>query len=102
MQLLTQELRKQLPPLYTYNHGWDGVAWVKFYAPNEGWTWYASEFDGTNLFYGLIIIDEPILDLFSLLELEEYAGDRGRDVVCDHSFEPATLRYLFNIYQHIA
>jgi hypothetical protein len=46
MELLTPELRAQLPPLYAQDGSPDAIAYVKFFVPNSNWTWYASEFDG--------------------------------------------------------
>ena len=43
MQLLTDELRQQLPPLYAQEHVADPVVHVKFFTPDSSWTWYATE-----------------------------------------------------------
>ena len=56
MKLLTEEIRKQLPPLYGQDgKGGDAIAYVKFFTPDSSWTWYATEFspdEGT--FFGLV------------------------------------------------
>ncbi len=31
------------------------LAQVKFFTPDAQWTWYVSEFDGEDLFFGLVI-----------------------------------------------
>jgi hypothetical protein len=42
--LITQETRNQLPKLYSGEEkGLDAIARVKFFTPDSGWTWYASE-----------------------------------------------------------
>ncbi len=41
MKLLTDELRKRLPPLRATEHEDDPIAVVKFFTPDAGWTWFA-------------------------------------------------------------
>ena len=53
--LLDQASREKLPPLYSQEEqGLDAVAQVKFFTPDSNWTWYASEFDGDDIFFGLV------------------------------------------------
>ena len=56
MKLLTQALLKQLPALYANEDKGlkDSLAYVKFFMPDGGWTWYASEYDGEDIFFGLV------------------------------------------------
>ena len=62
MHLLTQAIRRKLPPLYANEEkGTDALAIVKFFTPDSSWTWYASEFDGDDLFFGLAVGVEPEL-----------------------------------------
>jgi len=75
MKLLTEELRKKLPPLYSQEHIEDPIAVVKFFHPLSTYTWFATEFDGTDLFFGLVIGHEPELGYFSLSELESIGND---------------------------
>ena len=43
MKLLTQEIRKKLPPLYSQeDKGGKAVVVVKFFTPWTGWTWLAT------------------------------------------------------------
>ena len=54
--LLDQESREKLPPLYSgEEQGLDAHAQVKFFTPDAQWTWYASEFNGDDIFFGLVI-----------------------------------------------
>ena len=54
--LLDVESRELLPPLYSgEDRGLDTLAQVKFFTPESNWTWYASEFDGEDIFFGLVI-----------------------------------------------
>ena len=42
---------------------------MKFFSAS--WTWYATEFDGDDTFFGLVVGDYPELGYFTLTELEE-------------------------------
>ena len=53
MQLLTDELREQLPPLYSQENTKDPTIICKFFTPDSQWTWYALEFDGEDIFFGV-------------------------------------------------
>lgn len=100
MQLLTQELRKALPPLYSgEKQGTAALALVKFFTPDAGWTWYACEFDGEDIFFGLCVGDMPELGYFSLSELERVRGQFGLLVERDLSFKPTSLEVLLQIHR---
>jgi hypothetical protein len=95
MQLLTNELQKKLPKLYANEEKrMEALALVKFFTPDSSWTWYASEFDGENIFFGLAVGFCPELDYFSLSELQKVRGKLGLPVERDLWFEPTTLAVL--------
>jgi hypothetical protein len=95
MYLLTKAIRQRLPPLYANEEkGLDALAIVKFFTPDAHWTWYASEFDGEDLFFGLAVGFEPELGYFRLLELQSVRGQLGLPVERDKFFEPTPLRKL--------
>jgi hypothetical protein len=54
MKLLTKELLKQLPPLYSQENEKDPMVICKFFYPDFSWTWYAIEFDGKDIFFGYV------------------------------------------------
>ena len=94
-QLLTDELRQQLPPLYSNEEiGMDAPALVKYFTPDSNWTWYASEFNGKETFFGLVSGFDVELGYFSLSELDELRGPMGLPIERDLHFEPTTLREL--------
>lgn len=100
MQLLTKELRNALPPLYSGEEkGTAALALVKFFTPDAGWTWYASEFDGKDTFFGLCVGDEAELGYFSLSELENLRGKLGLPVERDLYFEPTSLDQLLQTHR---
>lgn len=95
MPLLTEELRQRLPMLYeTEERGLEALAQVKFFTPDSNWTWYASEFDGEDIFFGLVAGLEVELGYFSLQELKEIRGPLGLPIERDLYFEPTDLREL--------
>jgi hypothetical protein len=80
MKLLTKAIAKQLPALCsTDGQGDEAVAQVKFFALGSSWTWYATEFDGVDTFFGLVEGFETELGYFSLAELEsvKFLGIQG-------------------------
>jgi hypothetical protein len=64
---------------------------VKFFTPDSGWTWYASEFDSQNIFFGWVDGLEQELGYFSFSELQEVTGPFGLHVERYVHFEPARL-----------
>lgn len=75
MILLPDEIRQALPPLRaTESLGLDAPIIVKYFTPSSNWTWYATEFDGEDLFFGLVDGFEKEMGYFSLSELETIHG----------------------------
>ena len=95
MKLLTEEIRRQLPPLYSTEGDPDPVAQVKFFTPDSFWTWYAIEFDGKDTFFGLNVGHFAELGYFSLAELQSVRGPLGLSVERDLYFEPTPLSDLY-------
>ena len=100
MHLLTNAIRRQLPPLYANEEqGTDALAIVKFFTPDSSWTWYASEFDGEDVFFGLAVGVEPELGYFRLSELQAVRGKLGLPVERDKFFESTSLRELLEKHE---
>ena len=94
-ELLPQELKEQLPKLYeNEEYGLEAKALVKFFTPDSNWTWYASEFDGEDILFGLVSGFEVELGYFSLAELEGVRGPLGLPKERDLHFRPETLQEL--------
>jgi len=91
LKLLTKALRRKLPPLYSQEQEADPMVICKFFTPDSNWTWYAYEFDGQDLFFGLIYGLETELGYFSLQELEAARGPLGLPIERDLHFTPKKL-----------
>jgi hypothetical protein len=98
--LLDQASREKLPALYSNEEkGLDALAQVKFFTQDSNWTWYASEFDGKDTFFGLVSGFEVELGYFSLKELQEARGPMGLQIERDLDFETKTLKELIEWHQ---
>ena len=95
MKLLTQEIRRKLPPLYSQeDKGGKAVVQVKFFTPDSSWTWLATEFDGEDTFFGLVLGHEKELGYFSLKELQSIKGPMGLPIERDLYFPAKTLEEI--------
>lgn len=109
MELLDEETRAKLPPLYaTEEDGLKTLAQVKYFTPDAQWTWYASEgqevdedgYPDTDkekvdyLFYGMVAGFEVEFGYFSLAELETATGPMGLPIERDLYYEPKSLQEL--------
>lgn len=99
MKLLTDELRKTLPALYSQEKEKDPTVVCKFFLPATKWTWFAIEFDGDDLFFGYVAGEYPELGYFSLSELERLDGPFGLGVERDLYFEPQKLSEIKKEYE---
>lgn len=94
MKLLTAEIREKLPPIYTTQDQEDPIVFAKFFTPWSNWTWYATEFDGADTFFGLVVGLETELGYFSLSEMESVRGPGGLTIERDRGFQPIPLSQL--------
>ena len=98
--LLDQQSREKLPALYSGEElGLMAIALVKFFTPDSNWSWYASEFDGDDLFFGLVSGFEVELGYFSLSELQSVKGSLGLPIERDLYYEPKTLKELMKKHE---
>ena len=101
-KLLDKATREQLPALYANEEaGLDANAQVKFFTPDSNWTWYASEFDGEDIFFGLVSGFEVELGYFSLSELESVTGPLGLPIERDMHFQPKSLKELMEYHRQL-
>jgi hypothetical protein len=91
MELLTEESRRQIPPLYTTEGQDDPIVWVKLFTPWTSWTWYVTEFDGDDTLFGWVDGEFPEMGYTSLSEIQEVTGPFGLKVERDLHFRPCRL-----------
>ena len=97
---MTAEIRKNLPGLYANEAlGLSALAMVKFFTPDSNWQWYASEFDGEDVFFGLVIGHFVELGYFSLAELRSVRGPLGLPVERALDFKATPLEDLREHYK---
>ncbi|NLI41999.1 MAG: DUF2958 domain-containing protein, partial [Caldisericales bacterium] len=89
-----RELRSRLPPLRSTKAQPDFLIQLKFFTPDSNWTWYAIEFDGEDLFFGLVIGFEAELGYFRLSELQNVRGPLGLPIERDMFFPPIPLSHI--------
>ena len=97
MSLMTDELKQKMPRLYAQEKEPDPIVWVKFFDAFGSWTWFGTEFDGVDTFFGWVDGDFPELGYFSLSELESVhiAASGIPRIERDLYFEPCHLSTLF-------
>ena len=94
MKLMTNELEKTFPPIYSNEEKdpKDVLIIAKFFCPWNIWTWYATEFDlQTGQFFGFVRGLDDELGYFSLEELESIRGPVGLTIERDLYFGVHTL-----------
>jgi hypothetical protein len=87
LKLMTEELRKKIPKLYSQETEKDPLVYAKYFTPDSSWTWYALEFDGEDTFFGYVDGFEPELGYFSLSEMESVKGPLGLKIERDLYWE---------------
>jgi hypothetical protein len=91
MELLTDELRAQLPTLYAQEKEKDPMVYIKLFTPWTGWTWYITEGqqEGDDyIFFAYVIGQEKEWGYSSLRELESVRGPGGLTIERDLYFTP--------------
>ena len=93
MKLMTEALKKEFPKLRQTDGDKPGEVKIvaKYFTPWTNWTWYATEFDGEDLFFGFVRGMDNELGYFSLSELEEVNGPAGLKIERDLHFGEHTL-----------
>ena len=94
-KFITKEIEKALPAIYSQENVSDPIVVAKWFSPYSNWRWFAIEFDGEDIFFGLVQGFEVELGNFSKKELEELTFGLGRYQVPaierDLSWQPKKL-----------
>lgn len=91
MQLLTEELRASLPPLYAQDGNRNPTVHAKFFTPDSNWTWFITEGgaeDDDYIFFGYVIGFEEEWGYSALSDLESVRGPLGLPIERDLYFKP--------------
>src|SRR6266566_5364983 len=102
MELLTEELRKQLLLLYSQEKEADPMVYAKFFHPLSNMTWYAIEGspeDDDFIFFGWTHSDFPELGYFSLNEMQAVQV-MGLGIERDEHFTPMKLSEVKKLHEH--
>ncbi len=100
MKLLTAEIRKALPPVYSTDELplEEKIVICKFFTPDANWTWYVFEGeetdDGDFEFFGMVHGNEKELGYFRLSQIEEIRGRLRLPVERDRSVFKVPYREL--------
>lgn len=104
VKLLTQEIRKKLPPLYAQeDKGGKAIVHLKLFTPDSSFTWYITE--GSPItddrgkevdfhFFGLVDGYDKELGYVALSELQSVRGPLGLPIERDLWWEPKTLEEI--------
>ena len=95
MDLLPEELRKTLPPLYSQESSNAPIVHAKLFTPDAGWTWLITEGseqpDGDVLLFGYVIGQEEEWGYFVLSEIVSVRGPLRLPVERDLWFQPGPI-----------
>ena len=99
MKLLTKEILKKLPKLYSQpahdDLSQEMVFYVKLFTPDSNWTWFIAEYDPeTEIAWGLVKGQEQEFGSFSMKEIKELRGPFGLPVERDICFDPIKEKAL--------
>src|SRR3989338_8823417 len=99
MKRLADELRAQLPPLYAQEHNKDPLVYLKFFTPDNYWTWFVTEGSPDDKeeegdkadfrFFGFVYGHFGEWGYFLLSEMESARGPKGLPIERDLGFKPA-------------
>ena len=94
MELITQNIKEQIPKLYETEEQNNPIVYVKLFL--DGWTWHITELsiDGDIAFGYVVSPFESELGYFSLKELETIKGSLKLGVERDSSFKPTALALI--------
>jgi hypothetical protein len=103
MELLPNELRQRLPPLYSQEGVEDKTIHCKYFTPDSSWTWYVIEGspEGDDfIFFGYVIGFEKEWGNFALSELSAARGPLGLPIERDLYFKPAPFSQVMPKEHH--
>ncbi len=101
MELLTSELRTELPKRYTQDGNENPTVYAKFFFPAGNWTWFVTEGEPDSddfRFFGYVIGDFDEWGYFSLNELQSVSV-QGLTVERDLYFKQGTFTEVLSVFR---
>lgn len=77
--------------------GLDTLTQVKFFTPDSNWTWYATEFDGQDIFFGLVVSFDIEVGYLSLSKLLKTMAPRGLPIERNLNFKLKHLKEFLEL-----
>ena len=100
MKLITKEIEKRLPKLYSQENEADPIVQLKLFTPDAQWTWYIYEGEkhedagGDWLLFGKVVspmCPDGEIGYVSMPELRKVRGGLGLPIERDMYFKPKPL-----------
>ncbi|KKN86992.1 hypothetical protein LCGC14_0262610 [marine sediment metagenome] len=103
MELLTKEIREKFKKVGSQEKKELGeqIVVVKFFDPTGSWTWYATEFDGKDIFFGLVDGFELEWGPFSLSEMQSVKGRFGLGIERDRYFGMPMIKDIERLKERV-
>ena len=90
-EFFPDDLKAQIPPLYSQEHVKDPIVWMKLFTPWTNWTWFITEgedCDGDYLMFGYVIGQSKEWGYVSMSEIRSVKGPFGLRIERDIHFSP--------------
>ena len=91
MELITEDMKGQIPRLEMAPDSLDPMVGVLFHMPMLDWAWYVLEFDGKDEVFALEERERAKWGFFSLEELQKLRGPFGVRVQRAQQYRPMRL-----------
>jgi hypothetical protein len=91
-KLITKAIADKLPPIYGQEKVKDPIVYLKLFNPTGSGTWYITEWDGEDAFFGYTTgLGHDDLGYISKSELENLRLPMGLKIERDQWWEPTPL-----------
>ena len=100
-EFFPDDLKSQIPKLYSQEQTKDPIVYAKWFTPWSNWTWYATEGeeqDGDYICFGYVIGHEREWGYFSLNELKSVTGPMDLKIERDIHFSPKPKSQVSDIH----
>jgi hypothetical protein len=102
-EFFPENIKSQLPLLYSQEKSKDPIVHVKFFCPWNHWTWYATEgqIEGEDfLFFGYVVGHVREWGYFALSDLQSVTGPFGLKIERDMYFNAKQASEIEDIHTH--